>query len=84
MRVFPNKLAKEDRDKTIDVIVGCLKEAGNSANGTSVTILMETHGDVVESALLKQIMDAVNHPKVGLVWDISNMWTITNESPSQV
>jgi len=47
-------------------------------------VLMETHGDAVESAVLKQIMDAVNHPKVGLVWDVSNMWTVTKEPPAQV
>src|SRR4030095_5871818 len=60
IRVFPNKLPKEDRDKTIDVIINGLKETGNYADGTPVTVLMETHGDVVESAVLKQIMDAVN------------------------
>jgi sugar phosphate isomerase/epimerase len=84
VRVFPNKLPKEDRDAAIDVIIGGLKEAGNYADGTSVMILMETHGDVVESALLKKIMDAVAHPKVGLVWDVTNMWTVTKEPPAQV
>jgi sugar phosphate isomerase/epimerase len=84
IRVFPNKLPKEDRDKTIDVIINGLKETGNYADRTSVMVLMETHGDVVESAVLKQIMDAVNHPKVGLVWDVSNMWTVTKEPPAQV
>ena len=84
VRVFPNKLPKEDRDKTIDVIISGLKEAGNYANGTSVMVLMETHGEVVESAVLKRIMDSVNHPKVGLVWDVSNMWTVTKEPPAQV
>ena len=57
-RVFPNKLPKEDRAAAIDVIIGGLKEAGNYADGTSVTVLMETHGDVVESAVIKKIMDA--------------------------
>jgi len=84
IRVFPNKLSKEDRSASIDTIIKGLKEAGNYANGTSVMVLMETHGDAVESAVLKQIMDAVNHPKVGLVWDVSNMWTVTKEPPAQV
>ena len=84
IRVFPNKLPKEDRDAAIDVIIGGLKEAGNYANGTSVKVLMETHGDVVESAVIKRIMDAVNHPQVGIVWDVSNMWTVTKEPPGQV
>ena len=84
VRVFPNKLSKEDRSASIDTIIKGLKEAGNYANGTSAMVLMETHGDAVESAVLKQIMDAVNHPKVGLVWDVSNMWTVTKEPPAQV
>jgi sugar phosphate isomerase/epimerase len=84
VRVFPNKLPKEGQDEAIDIIISGLREAGNSAKGTSVMVLMETHGDVVESALIKHIMDAVNHPKVGLVWDVSNMWTVTKEPPSQV
>jgi len=84
VRVFPNKLPKEDRDKTIDTIISNLKEVGNYAEGTSVMALMETHGDVVESAVIKKIMDSVNHPKVGLVWDVTNMWTITKEPPAQV
>ena len=84
IRVFPNKLPKENREGTIDLIVKGLAEAGDHANGTNVTVLMETHGEVVESAVLKQIMEATNHPKVGLVWDVTNMWTVTKEPPAQV
>lgn len=84
VRVFPNKLPKENRDATIDLIISGLKEAGNYAGGTSVMVLMETHGEVVESTVLRKIMDSVNHPKVGLVWDVSNMWTVTKEPPAQV
>jgi len=84
VRVFPNKLPKEDRAAAIDVIIGGLKETGNYADGTSVMVLMETHGDLVESAEIKKIMDAVAHPKVGLVWDVSNMWTVSKEPPAQV
>lgn len=84
IRVFPNKLPKEDRNATIDLIVRGLIEAGDHAKGTKVMVLMETHGEVVESTVIKQIMDAANHPNVGLVWDITNMWTVTRESPVQV
>jgi sugar phosphate isomerase/epimerase len=84
IRVFPNKLPKEDRDAAIDVIVKGLIEAGDHAKGTDVMVLMETHGEVVETSVLKQIMEAANHPKVGLVWDVSNMWTVTKEPPAQV
>ena len=84
IRVFPNKLPKEDRNATIDLIVKGLVEAGDHAKGPNVMVLMETHGEVVETAVLKQIMDAAKHPNVGLVWDVTNMWTVTKESPVQV
>ena len=84
VRVFPNKLPKEDRAATVDLIVTGLQEAGDHAKGTNVMVLMETHGDVVESELLKHIMEAANHPKVGLVWDVTNMWTVTKEPPAKV
>ncbi len=46
IRVFPNKLPKEDRNATIDLIVKGLIEAGDHAKGTKVMVLMETHGDM--------------------------------------
>ena len=84
IRVFPNKLPEDKRDETIDLIVKGLIEAGDHAKGTDVMVLMETHGEVVETAVIKQIMEEANHPKVGLVWDVSNMWTVTKEPPAQV
>ncbi len=45
---------------------------------------METHGDAVRSEDLEKIMQSANHPQVGLVWDICNMWTITKEPPAEV
>src|SRR4030095_10516618 len=83
IRVFPNKLPKENRASTIDLIVKGLTEAGDHAKGTDVMVLMETHGEVVESAVLKQIMEVANHPKVGLVWDVSNMWTVKKEPTAE-
>lgn len=84
VRVFPNKLPQENRDATMDLIVKGLQEAGDHARGTDVMVLMETHGEVVESSVIKQIMDKANHPKVGLIWDVTNMWTITKEPPANV
>ncbi|MCC6289052.1 MAG: sugar phosphate isomerase/epimerase [Chitinophagaceae bacterium] len=85
IRVFPNKLPKDDtRDAVIELIIDGLKILGDYAKNTGVTVLMETHGDVVYTADLVKIMESVNHPKVALVWDIANMWTITKEPPTEV
>jgi sugar phosphate isomerase/epimerase len=34
--------------------------------------------------LLHQIMSQANHPQVGLIWDVFNMWSVTKESPTAV
>ena len=82
MRVFPNKFPKEqDRNTTIGLIVKGLLELGEYAKQKKVTVLMETHGDVVKIADLEEIMKLAEHPNVGLVWDPSNMWTVTKEPP---
>ena len=85
IRVFPNNFPKEqERNETIDLIVKGLLELGNYAKDYGVTVLMETHGDLVQSAEIEKIMQLATHPNVGLVWDVVNMWSVTKESPAQV
>ncbi|MEO6730181.1 MAG: sugar phosphate isomerase/epimerase family protein [Ferruginibacter sp.] len=85
IRVFPNNFTKEqERNETIDLIVNGLLELGNYAKETGVTVLMETHGDLVQSADIEKIMQSARHPNVGLVWDVVNMWAVTKEPPALV
>ncbi|MBZ5856666.1 sugar phosphate isomerase/epimerase family protein [Flavihumibacter profundi] len=85
VRVFPNELPKDrDRAVTLDLIVSGLKELGDYAKGSSVTVLMETHGDLSKTEDVLYLMQHSEGPHVGLVWDIYNMWTVTNEPPAQV
>lgn len=85
VRVFPNNFPKDqERNATIDLISQGLLELAEHASGSNVTVLMETHGDVVAAADLVTIMKAAEHRHTGLVWDISNMWTVTKESPVEV
>lgn len=82
VRVFPDDLPKDqDRAQTIDLIIKGLVELGEFAARSPVNILLESHGKVVESALLRQIMTSANRPNVGLIWDFVNMWSSTGESP---
>jgi len=85
VRVFPNDLPKDDtRNAIMELIIQGLQELGNHAKGTKVTVLMESHGDVVRAADIRRIMDSAANDHVGLVWDISNMWTVTKEPPAEV
>src|SRR5882762_4229340 len=85
IRVFPNNFPKDkEKNKTLDLIVQGLRELGDFAKDTGVTVLMETHGDVIHTADIEQIMQSVGHPHVGLGWDIVNMWSVTKEPPAQM
>jgi len=85
IRVFPNNFPKEqDKTATIDLIIKGLLELGDYAKEANVTVLMETHGDVVRSEDLEVIMRSSEHPNVGLVWDACNMWMVTKEAPAAV
>nr|WP_295928223.1 sugar phosphate isomerase/epimerase family protein [uncultured Dyadobacter sp.] len=85
VRVFPNDLPKDqDREKTIDIIGEGLLELGQYAGKANVTVLLESHGEVIWKDVLLRIMKQAEHPNVGLIWDIFNMWSITKEPPTEV
>ena len=85
VRVYPNNFPKgQDRDKTLDLISKGLLDLGSYAKNSGVRVLMETHGEVLWSDVILQIMKTAEHPNVGIVWDIFNMWEKTKESPAMV
>lgn len=85
VRVFPDQLPPDqDRAQTLRLISDGLLELGNYARPHSVTVLLESHGELTRSDLLNQIMTAADHPNVGLIWDVFNMWADSHESPGDV
>jgi len=85
VRVFPDDLPPDQTvEQTLDLIISGLVTLGEYAQGSNVTILLESHGKVVYKDMLLKIMAGANHPKVGLIWDFFNMWVVTKESPKEV
>jgi sugar phosphate isomerase/epimerase len=85
VRVFPNRLPKgQEPGATIDLIAKGLLELADHAKGSSVSVLMETHGDLLYAADVLRIMGLAEHAHTGLVWDVYNMWSVTKEPPSEV
>jgi len=85
VRVFPNNFSKDQsRETTLDLISQGLLELAGHAKGSKVTVLMETHGELVKSDDLLSIMNVAQHKHSGLVWDIANMWMVTGEPPEDV
>jgi sugar phosphate isomerase/epimerase len=84
IRVFPNNFPEgQDKAFTLDLIARGLLELGDYAKGSNVKVLMESHGDLLYTADLAQVMKASEHPHVGLVWDMTNMWVKTKELPAR-
>jgi sugar phosphate isomerase/epimerase len=85
VRVFPNNFPKEqEKNETMDLITQGLVILGDYAKGSSVTVLMETHGDLVHADDLSMIMAAAAADHTGLVWDLANMWNATKEPPADM
>ncbi|MFM7838896.1 MAG: sugar phosphate isomerase/epimerase family protein, partial [Chitinophagaceae bacterium] len=85
IRVFPNNFPKEqDRQQTMEWMVSGLLTLSEYAKGTSVNILLESHGDLVYVKDLISVMEAASRSNIGLIWDFTNMWSVTRENLEEV
>ena len=85
IRVFPNQIPKDrDRQESLNLIIDGLKELGTYASNTQVTVLLESHGELIYKKDLLFVMEGAASPHVGLVWDVCNMWIVTKENPEEV
>ena len=85
IRVFPNQIPKDrDRQETLNLIIDGLKELAAHASNTNVTVLLESHGELIYKKDLLFVMEGAASPHVGLVWDVCNMWIVTKEPPEEV
>ena len=65
-----------DLDLTIDTLVEMCSIAGECG----VSILVETNSIFSDSTLLKEVLDLVNNPYLGVVWDINYPYRYFDES----
>lgn len=84
VRVFPEKLpTSAERQRTIDLIAARLAMLGSYAKERKVTVLVESHGDLVHMSDLKYVLSNAG-PNTGMIWDVVNMWVVTKEAPADV
>lgn len=85
IRVFPNNYPKEfSKKETNDRIVSGLIELSDYAKGGQTEVLMETHGEVVWTTDLVEIMQKTNRKNVNLIWDFFNMYIVTRQKPIEM
>lgn len=59
-------------------VAAALAELAPFAESHQVTIVLETHDDFLVGAQVAAVLSRVNHPAVGVVWDVCNVF-VTGE-----
>jgi sugar phosphate isomerase/epimerase len=83
VRVFGDKYQpNESREATRARIAEGLHTLGGYAGDRGVMVLMETHGDIVDSPSLLDVMQRAESRHVGLVWDAHHTFVDGKEAPA--
>jgi sugar phosphate isomerase/epimerase len=84
VRVFGNEfVAGVPREATIAQVAAGLRALGAHARGSGVTVLLESHGDFVDSPTLLAVMRQADSPAVGLLWDAHHTFVAAHEPPDE-
>lgn len=81
IRVFGDRIPDlQSREKIIEQVIKGLQVLAQHAEGTSVQILLESHGDFARLQNLLDVIQAVNHPHVDVLWDVHHPYRFFSES----
>jgi sugar phosphate isomerase/epimerase len=82
VRVFGDKIPPaDDKATVINRIVQGLRELGEHARGSGVSVLIESHGDFTDSATLLELLTRAAMPSVALLWDTHHTCVAGKEPP---
>ena len=71
LRVFGGVLPQGlSREQAIELLTGAMRQVADRAQARGVTVCMETHDDWSHPSHLAEVMRRVNHPAIGINWDI--------------
>ncbi|HIQ04865.1 MAG TPA: sugar phosphate isomerase/epimerase [Anaerolineae bacterium] len=65
------------REQANQVLAGALRQAGEYAASCGVTIALETHDDFSAGAAVSAVLEQVESPAVGALWDILHPWRVS-------
>jgi sugar phosphate isomerase/epimerase len=82
VRVFGNEI-KGPREEVIARVVDGLHQLGEYAGPKGVTVIIESHGEFVESPLLKEVLARADSKNVALLWDAHHTFVDGHEQPEQ-
>jgi sugar phosphate isomerase/epimerase len=86
VRVFGDVLPAgppSTREATLEQIADGLNRLGEFASTGGIEILLETHGDFAESAVVCNLMRRIESRAVGILWDTHHPWKFFGEPLAQ-
>jgi sugar phosphate isomerase/epimerase len=80
IRVFGDRIPdSQSRAKIIEQVTEGLLTLARYAEGTRVQVLLESHGDFARVQNLLDVLQAVHHPQVGVLWDVHHPFRFFSE-----
>jgi sugar phosphate isomerase/epimerase len=83
VRVFGDTLDATRREQVMAHVSSGLGELGRYAGDRGVVVVIESHGDFVQSPLLKELLERAASPHVALLWDAHHTFAAGKEEPEQ-
>ena len=80
VRVFGNQL-RGPREEVIARVADGLHQLGEYAGPRGVTVIIESHGDFVDSPTLKEVLTRADSQSVALLWDAHHTFVDGHEQP---
>jgi len=83
VRVLADKNARPGGQEDEAVVVENLREITDAAEDKEVMILLETNGAYADSRRMASLMERLNDPNIGVLWDIHHPFRFFGEQPAQ-
>ena len=80
IRVYGNEI-KGPREEVVARVATGLHGLGEYAGPRGVTVIIESHGDFVDSATLKEVLKGADSAHVALLWDAHHTFVDGHEQP---
>jgi sugar phosphate isomerase/epimerase len=80
VRVFGNEI-KAPKEEVLARVATGLHELGEYAGPRGVTVIIESHGDFVDSPTLKEVLTRADSPHAALLWDAHHTFADGHEQP---
>lgn len=83
IRVFGQGIGDMTREEAVEEASATLGRMARLAGDHGASVLLETHDSWVKSEHVRALMERVDSPQAGVVWDVHHPWRAAGESAAE-